>query len=443
MRIGIFGSYNYTSIGDHAILEGILTQFRCRNDGLSVVIFSFAPSSTENMLISPTGVTITEATPCPTTSTAPRELEKMDRPHISKVQGLRQKIRAMLRRRLRTEAGVARAYRWYLLQKRELDVLRHVAFWRHKLSEIKKLDILIIGGGNLIMDLYSSWPVYPLIYAILAKLARVPIMFYAVGAGPIRSRRARWYFKLACHLADKITLRDEESLALVNRKLKIKTDKLCLAADPALCLERQGSKTRKGDPSSLIVGMTVVPFYSPKYWPDPDLDLYGKYIDYMVNVVNNITDQSCSKIIFFATNHPTDLVAAHDIIHGINHQKQIELIENRLSVPEIISLIASCDVMIGTRLHSLILSLVAGTPFLAFSYQPKVKAFCKRIGLDRYVIPLSDQLDISGRQIPTLLQELVEGEEAILAHAREELKQLRQAAEIGCKIAINLARRRP
>jgi polysaccharide pyruvyl transferase WcaK-like protein len=438
MRIGIFGSYNYTSIGDHAILEGILTQFRRHSDDLAVVIFSFAPSSTENMLASPTGVTVTEASPCLTTSITPQEMESQ---RISKMQNLRQKVRATLKRRLRAKAGVARVYRWYLLQKKDLNVLRHVIFWYHKLNEIKKLDILIIGGGNLIMDLYSSWPVYPLIYVILAKLARVPVMFYAVGVGPIRSRRARWYFKLACHLADRITLRDKESLALLNGKLKIKTDKLCLAADPALCLERQGSKIRKGSPSSLIVGMTVVPFYSPKYWPDPNLDLYGKYIDYMVNVVNSIIGQFHSKVIFFATNHPNDLVTAHDIVHKISYQKQIELVENRLSVPEIISLIASCDVMIGTRLHSLILSLVAGTPFLAFSYQPKVKAFCKRIGLDRYVIPLSDQLDISKCRILSLLQELVEGEETILAHAQEELKQLRQAAELGCKIAVNLAKR--
>lgn len=438
MRIGIFGSYNHTSIGDHAILEGILAQFRRHNEDLAAVVFSFAPSSTENMLASPIGVTITEASPCLPTNNVPREVGSQ---RTDRMQDLRQKVRTTLKRRPRTMAGVARAYRWYLLQKRELNVARHVIFWYYKLKEIGTLDVLIIGGGNLIMDLYSSWPIYPLIYVILAKLTRVPVMFYAVGAGPIKSRRARRYFKLACRLADKISLRDEESLILLNEKLKIKTHKLCLAADPALCLERQESIMRKRDPSSLVVGMTVVPYYSPKYWPDPHLDLYKTYVASMADVVNEISSQAGVKVLLFATNYPNDLIVARDIVNEINYQGRIELIENRLSVPEIISLIAACDVMIGTRLHSLILSLVAGTPFLAFSYQSKVKAFCNRIGLDRYVIPLSDHLDTPNCQILTLLQELVEGEEVSLAHAQEELEQLRQAAELGCKIAVNLATR--
>jgi len=440
MRIGIFGSYNYTSIGDHAILEGILTQFRRRTDDLSVVIFSFDPASTEGMLISHEGATITNAAPRLAARVAQGKMESRGCQRRSKIRAFRQKVKHMLTRWPRAMSPILQVYRGYRLLRSDLALLKPASFWRQKVREIKKLDILIIGGGNLLMDLYSSWPIYPLIYVVMAKLARVPTMFYAVGAGPIRSRRARWYLRLAGYLANAMTLRDQESLNTVRKRLKIKASKLSLSADPAVCLDLQGEKVPNEGSSSLIFGMTVVPFYSPRYWPDPNVDVYGKYTNYMANIVKSITEQFAAKVIFFATNHPNDFIAALDVLQKISCRDRIKIIEDRLSVSELISLIASCDVLIGTRLHSLILSLVAGTPFLAFSYQPKVEAFCKRIGFERYVIPLSNQLDISERQILTLLQELTE-RDAIQAYAKKELRQLQQAAELSCEIAIDLANR--
>lgn len=92
------------------------------------------------------------------------------------------------------------------------------------------------------MDLYRNWPIYPLIYALLAKSVDTPLMFYAVGAGPIQSWRGRFYLRLACRLSKNITFRDKESLDLVLHTLGIKKDKLLLSADPALCLNVEQQK---------------------------------------------------------------------------------------------------------------------------------------------------------------------------------------------------------
>ena len=63
MRIGIFGSYNHTSIGDHAILEGILVQFRTRLGHCSFVVFSMNPDATQSMLFSCKDVHVVQGTP--------------------------------------------------------------------------------------------------------------------------------------------------------------------------------------------------------------------------------------------------------------------------------------------------------------------------------------------------------------------------------------------
>ncbi|MCD6600089.1 MAG: hypothetical protein J7L19_05935, partial [Dehalococcoidia bacterium] len=48
MKLGVFGSYNKTSIGDAAILEGITEQFKVHLDSLTV--FAFSPAAIETTI---------------------------------------------------------------------------------------------------------------------------------------------------------------------------------------------------------------------------------------------------------------------------------------------------------------------------------------------------------------------------------------------------------
>ena len=46
----------------------------------------------------------------------------------------------------------------------------------------------------------------------------------------------------------------------------------------------------------------------------------------------------------------------------------------------LLSIIAGCDMMVGMRLHALILAAAAGVPSVALSYDPKVAAFMQASG---------------------------------------------------------------
>jgi len=98
MKIGIFGSYNYASIGDHAILEGILRHFRQRNKTLSVVIFSFHPPSTESMLISHEGVKITSAAPSLSAVLTEKRWKDSHRRNEREKKARKQRVKELLRR---------------------------------------------------------------------------------------------------------------------------------------------------------------------------------------------------------------------------------------------------------------------------------------------------------------------------------------------------------
>jgi polysaccharide pyruvyl transferase WcaK-like protein len=441
MRLGIFGSYNAGSIGDHAILEGILAQFRSRDNKLTVLVFSFAPAATKQMLSSQKDVKITSASPRDRVVRSYPEHQQNYYNH-PETGHFKFKFVSWFVKWQRNESPFIRLCQEIVQLILDLMLLWHISFWYKKLQEISQLDFLILGGGNILMDLSGSWPIYPLMYAVLAKLKHVPVMLYAVGAGPIRSLRAKCYFRLTSYLVDKITLRDEESMTIVREQLRCSENKLYLSADPAVCLQLSSKEILPGSKLHLIVGVTVVPFNHPTLWPYTHLDVYERYILAMAKVLGDIAEQFDARIVLFATNHPRDLTPAEDIVKKIRCKERIEIVEDRLSVSNILSLISSCDVLIGTRLHSLILSLVAGTPFLAFSYQPKVSAFCNRIGLGRYVLPLSDELGFSEREITILLQEILDREDDVKRKGQIGLQNLQKAAFLSCEVAKTLLARR-
>lgn len=87
-----------------------------------------------------------------------------------------------------------------------------VGWWR-TISEIRHADALVFGGGSLFTDIESVWAcVIWRAYAILASWFGVPVMLAFQGAGP-------WKTGLGLHLAKKtyrsaafVSVRDEDSL---------------------------------------------------------------------------------------------------------------------------------------------------------------------------------------------------------------------------------------
>lgn len=55
----------------------------------------------------------------------------------------------------------------------------------------------------------------------------------------------------------------------------------------------------------------------------------------------------------------------------------------------LLSIIAGCDMMVGMRLHALILAAAAGVPSVALAYDPKVAAFMQASGQGDAVYDLS------------------------------------------------------
>ncbi len=401
LHLGIFGSYNASSQGDLAILEGILTQLSEGFPSAAVTVFAFDPPFVQQAL----------------GKRFPNLRTVAARPGLRQA-GSSQRPSAPSRPPQGPERRGRIWTRWPFLYDL-LVVLRFSPFWLRQLQRLRTLDVLLIGGGGLLVDLYTQWPLYPLLYVLLARLARIPVVFYAVGVGPVRSRRGRTYFSLALNLSQGITVRDSHSFAQAQRLLS-NPQKLRQAADPAFALTPSTPSPSLRPRSSPLprIGLSTASLYRPGDWPIADPALYRTYIHRMAALAAALANALPAQILFFSTNCPKDLHTAQDILHATRpllRQGSAEVFPS-CNLEALGAFLPTLDLVIGTRLHSLILALLHQVPILALAYQEKVASLCADLGMADLSFPIAPLLAADEAPFAHLQQEMLSKAQDLLAH---------------------------
>ncbi|SFD86249.1 Polysaccharide pyruvyl transferase family protein WcaK [Lentibacillus persicus] len=330
MTIGIVGNYGNDNQGDDAILEGILVQLdeTYKINREEIIVFSNKPDQIEQ------------------------------------------------------KHGVQS---FPLFQKRKSDPMKLIATVIKNKPIIKKLDLLIIGGGGILMDLYKNGPIIIGMYGWLARLTKTPVVIYGAGAGPISSFAGKQILKSLGNMAKLVTVRDPKSKDLL-QSIGVK-EPIYVISDPAFYVKPPNETEEKKE--GFQIGVTAVPFYNKSYWPVEDRKKYTDYINGMAHNLDSLLHANPSAgVNFFSTKHPFDTEVTKDIKELMVYKDRCTLVDQGINYREILNLVNKQDLVIGTRLHSLILSLVAHTPIIAVAYHHKVQDFMDMIDCSEFVLPI-------------------------------------------------------
>ncbi|MBM7649334.1 polysaccharide pyruvyl transferase CsaB [Bacillus ectoiniformans] len=316
MKIGIVGNYGHDNNGDEAILQGILHQLQVYMNvsKQDIVIFSNNPDNT----VARYGMTSV--------------------PLLKKTGSFASSVFQTLK--------------------------------SHR-KVVKELDYLIIGGGGILMDMYKrDAPLYSSL-AFLARQYKCQTIVYGVGAGPIQTKLGRFLIKNMTQSARLVAVRDEKSKSLIE-SLGI-NQPVHMIADPAFTLKYDGKKELTDAP--LKIGVTAVPYFSKNYWPVSDESVYQEYVSGMAKNIDYLLDHHPAHIYFYSTKYPQDIDVTEDIYREMVHKDKVTIYKDNLPPDQLVNMAGEMDLLIGTRLHSLILAVAAGTPVIGVSYHPKVAAF--------------------------------------------------------------------
>jgi polysaccharide pyruvyl transferase CsaB len=244
------------------------------------------------------------------------------------------------------------------------------------LKALARCDLLISGGGSLLQDVSSSnSPLYYLGIILLAKFLDKPIMIYAQGIGPLKKKRNRRLTAWLLNGVNKITVRDQESkedLAAMGIQQEI-----IVTADPVLGLNKKEVDEKLGREILERYGLT-------RSEDEKLLGVYlrpwgkNEYLPALIEALNQMLKKGW-QIVFVPMQFPGDIPVAREALHLL-HNHQGLLLKEGYSPEELLSLTKNFDLIVGMRLHSLIMAVVAGVPMVGLSYDPKVDRFLRQAG---------------------------------------------------------------
>jgi polysaccharide pyruvyl transferase WcaK-like protein len=276
---------------------------------------------------------------------------------------------------------------------------------------------LIIGGGNLLMDLFPIWP--SRLYLISRKFYRagLPVAFAGVGAFPIRTRLGRIFIKETVRKADLVFVRDRKT-----QEFLINTWKIQAQSHPDFALSYPVRKGRfSGMREDMAVAVNFAPVYS-KWWPYPDEKIYIRFIDKFSKSLFDyfLSTNSNTSFWFYDTNY-SDRVGTEELISRllkmgipeshICYEKQI------FTSQEVVQQLSTKQFAVTTRLHAGLLAIRTGIPTIAIVYQPKVRDVLINIGLRKGIIDihnigeintLFDEVRVDGRDFCLSPEQLTE-----------------------------------
>jgi polysaccharide pyruvyl transferase WcaK-like protein len=293
----------------------------------------------------------------------------------------------------------------YIRMKRRMDRNQFLPTF---IDDIKKCDLLVIGGGNAIFDLTPhSLSAYKFNKILnVAKDYRKKIFVTSIGLGPFKTKKQIDYTIRTLKLADYVTVRDEKSYDYI----KSLGDKVHLSIDPVFLLEKMTDKNMEKERKTISI--CIIDLFLNK----DTKEKYDNYIDGLSKLINQLQEKGY--LIYLFSTEPRDYKAVHEVFNKVTNSNNIEIKEIS-NLNELIKLYGNTDLIIGTRMHSLIVGLSQLIPVIGLSWQDKVNEMFEMVNLSDDVINIED-LEENIVKIVKLVEEKLATEHLI--HNLEEIK---------------------
>jgi polysaccharide pyruvyl transferase CsaB len=239
------------------------------------------------------------------------------------------------------------------------------------LPEIRRLDLFILGGGGILFDGEAQ---LFLREVMLAHEHRVPVLVYAISAGPLRDPAAQQAVREALGGAAVVSVRERGARQILE-EIGLKRE-VIVTADPALLLEPEklpdDAFKREGlDSKRHLVGMSVREPGAAA--PDIDKDVYHRML---ADAADFMVDRYDAEVVFVPMEPKVlDVQQCHAVMAQMLRAQRATVLKGEYSAAQLLTLTKQFSFAVGMRLHFLIFASLQNVPFVALPYAPKVAGF--------------------------------------------------------------------
>ena len=378
MKLLILGNHTCGNRGDSAILRGLLDAIARIEPQAEVDVMSRYPVSSSWLLNRPV----------------------MGDPLYSQMKahntaaGLMGRVKKVLRRRYQHQVLLSRVT--------DSGKLRNIAIAQGFTDFVRLLagyDAIIQVGGSFFVDLYGV-PQFE--HALCTFMAKKPLYMIGHSVGPFQDPQFNQLANYVFGHCDALILRESVSLNLMKQS-EITTEKVEQGVDTAWLVEDDAA---------------FIPNYAVRHWLDVaakqktvaitlrELAPFDKrlgttqqaYEKAFADVVNRILDagwqvialSTCTGIDSYNTD---DRMVALNLRQHISDPSRYHVVMDELNDLEMGKILAACDLTVGTRLHSAIISMNFGTPAIAINYEHKSAGIMQQLGMPEMAVDIRHLLD--------------------------------------------------
>ena len=300
------------------------------------------------------------------------------------------------------------------------------------MPEVERLDLLVVGGGGILFDAEAR------IYLREAQIARekgVPVMLYAIGAGPLKHAGAQAVVREVLDQVDVVTVR-ERSAQQVLEEAGV-TREILVTADPALLLKpeplpRGVLKSEGLEGRRRLIGMSV---REPGV-AAPDIDP-KEYHALLANAADFMVDRYDADVVFVPMEHSVlDSQHSHAVIAQMLRAQRANVLKSVYTSGQLLSLMSRFHFVVGMRLHFLIFAALRGVPFVALPYAGKVSGF-----LEELQIPAPPMQLVNAGRLVAYIDESWDQMRAIKAKLAKNVPPLQKRAQETHRILLELVNR--
>jgi len=238
----------------------------------------------------------------------------------------------------------------------------------------KQNDRVVIGGGNIVMDIDILFPFHLLILSILSRLAGAKCGLVVAGVGPIKTKLGLLLCSAFIRNLDFVTVRDEKSMAVIQGIAK--QVPVTILPDPVFYINELLATTVK-KPGCGVALISVFPFGDSRVAHNSDSNRYKLYLKLISDYHDKLTRLGYGEISLLVTDQVRDLGVARDLIG----MRKYTSIITPASTEELLNCISNTNFLLATRMHPAIIAASFEIPFLALAWQDKVLECLSLVGL--------------------------------------------------------------
>lgn len=417
MKLLLVGNHTCGNRGDGAILRGLLDNIRTIDPSIEIDIISRYATSSSYLL---------------------NETINPDVLHVGKKKsnntGLFAKIKNKIDR--------------YLLPRILLSHAEGKGFFRRFplplyisefVSDLKSYDAVIQVGGSFFVDLYGT-PQFE--HVLCSFIAKKPIYLIGHSVGPFENDFFKKISNYSFSKVNKLILREEVSYDIMVRD-GISTDKVIMGVDTAFLVNESKIQNTnyilehwleilKRKPTIAITVRRLSPF-------DKRLGVsQDRYEEAIASVVDTYINKGFQVVAFstctgIESYNNDDRMIAYSVGKKLtSHPSEYHIVMDEINDLELGILLRECQITVGTRLHSAIISINFGTPAVAINYEHKSLGVMK--GLDMNYLS-ADIKELLNGEISKKIDYILDNYDEVKSNLKIKVERTR---EIGSEINRNI-----